>query len=292
MRATRAIDRNRKKEMLGSEAAALALRQRQVAREMQDLAKDQVPDIITGRQHSLVARTSDLANDVELLQEHSVELIPQPQIRALAEQAVQEMAHAQSQQQAAAKSLEGKALAPSMGPQQESAAALNRAANALDQLGQQLAQAAAKDATPTDKQEQEESGVLAKAAEEADIASRTEDAKDALRAAKMLMELAGMASAQAQSAGVMPLDLSQMMDSRGHPGGMFGLGNRGVMAAELSPDQLEALGISASDWARLPGQLRDEVLQAASDNAPPEYRSLIKAYFQEIARRGGKQDKK
>ena len=71
-------------------------------------------------------------------------------------------------------------------------------------------------------------------------------------------------------------------------GGFFGRGNRGIMAVELTPDQLEALGISVNDWAKLPGQLRDEVLQAASDSAPPEYRTLIKQYFQEVARAAGR----
>jgi hypothetical protein len=81
------------------------------------------------------------------------------------------------------------------------------------------------------------------------------------------------------------------MNSRGQMGGFFGMGGHGVMAVELTPEQLEALGISVSDWAKLPGQLRDEVLQAASDSAPPEYRTLIKQYFQEISRRGQKEKK-
>ena len=291
VRATHAIARTRKKELLAGHTAQLARRQLQVAREMQALTQDQVGAIISSRQKSLASRTEDLATDVELLQSHSAELIPTPQIRATAEQAVQEMTRAQTQQQNAQKSLEAQALPGSLPPQQESAAALNRAASALEQLGQQLAQAAAKDAPPADKQEQEESGYLARAAEEADIASRTEDAKDALRAAKLLMELAGLASNRAQAAGVMPLDLSQLMDSRGQMGGFLGKGSHGVMAAELTPEQLESLGISVSDWAKLPGQLRDEVLQAASDSAPPEYRTLIKQYFQEVSRRGQKEKK-
>lgn len=291
VRVSHAIDRNRKKDLLAGRTAQLARRQQQVAHEMLALTQDQVGAIISSRQKSIASRTEELANDVELLQAHSEELIPQSQIRSLADQAVQEMSHALSQQQAAQKSLETQALPGSLPQQQESAAALNRAANALEQLGQQLAQAAAKDSPPGDKQEQEESGYLARAAEEADIASRTEDAKDALRAAKLLMQLAGLASNRAQAAGVAPLDLSQLMNSRSQMSGLFGMGSHGVMAVELTPEQLEALGISVSDWAKLPGQLRDEVLQAASDSAPPEYRTLIKQYFQEISRRGQKEKK-
>jgi len=66
----------------------------------------------------------------------------------------------------------------------------------------------------------------------------------------------------------------------------------GLMAADLSPAELQAMGINLKDWARLPGHLKDEVLQAAEENVPEEYRQLVKHYFQEIARRGGGTDKK
>ena len=33
-----------------------------------------------------------------------------------------------------------------------------------------------------------------------------------------------------------------------------------------------------------------ESLQAAADDSPPEYRALIKRYFQAVANRGGKTD--
>ena len=68
----------------------------------------------------------------------------------------------------------------------------------------------------------------------------------------------------------------------GHP--QMGIG---VVRTDLSPAELEKLGISLIDWARLPGKLRDEILQAAADESPDEYRALIKKYFQELARRSG-----
>jgi len=43
------------------------------------------------------------------------------------------------------------------------------------------------------------------------------------------------------------------------------------------------------DWARLPGKLRDEILQGAADDSPEEYRELVKRYFQELAKRGSEQ---
>jgi len=61
----------------------------------------------------------------------------------------------------------------------------------------------------------------------------------------------------------------------------------GVRQASMTAAKLEALGIKLSDWARLPGELRNEILQAASEGAPQEYRALIKRYFQKVAAKGG-----
>ncbi len=60
----------------------------------------------------------------------------------------------------------------------------------------------------------------------------------------------------------------------------------GPMMTDLSAAQLAKLGVSSSDWARLPGKLRDQILQAARTDGPAEYRELIRRYFRELARRG------
>ena len=51
--------------------------------------------------------------------------------------------------------------------------------------------------------------------------------------------------------------------------------------------RLEELGISGSDWLKLPSDLRNELLQASDDRAPREYRELVRRYFQTMARRSG-----
>jgi TRAP-type C4-dicarboxylate transport system substrate-binding protein len=61
----------------------------------------------------------------------------------------------------------------------------------------------------------------------------------------------------------------------------------GLQAVDPRVAKLKALGITLSDWARLPGTLRDQILQAADEAAPQEYRTLVQRYFQEVARRGG-----
>ncbi|MES2708337.1 MAG: hypothetical protein V4726_17210 [Verrucomicrobiota bacterium] len=53
------------------------------------------------------------------------------------------------------------------------------------------------------------------------------------------------------------------------------------------PPELAKLGLSPGDWAKLKGVLGG-VDSAASDQVPPEYRELVKAYFGALAKGGGK----
>ena len=40
------------------------------------------------------------------------------------------------------------------------------------------------------------------------------------------------------------------------------------------------LGISEADWFKMKGDVGSERFDSALDNVPPEYRDLVKAYFQ------------
>ena len=71
------------------------------------------------------------------------------------------------------------------------------------------------------------------------------------------------------------------------PMSMEGRGSAGIRLPDAAMLNFDLLGITPSDWARLPGVLRDEVVQAADEKAPAEYRDLIKRYFQQISQAGG-----
>jgi acyl-CoA reductase-like NAD-dependent aldehyde dehydrogenase len=62
-------------------------------------------------------------------------------------------------------------------------------------------------------------------------------------------------------------------------------GLAGAIDAGNVEEQLRQLGMTYADWARLPGELRNQVLQAAADDVPEEYRQLVVRYFREISRR-------
>jgi len=52
-------------------------------------------------------------------------------------------------------------------------------------------------------------------------------------------------------------------------------------------NRLSQLGISGSDWLKLPSDLRTEILSSNDDRAPREYRELVRRYFQTMAKRAG-----
>jgi hypothetical protein len=65
-----------------------------------------------------------------------------------------------------------------------------------------------------------------------------------------------------------------------------GLGSLGSKTPDPVHLDFDLLGMTRSQWARLPGTLREEVLQAAEDEAPAEYRQLVQEYFRHIAQHG------
>ena len=140
-----------------------------------------------------------------------------------------------------------------------------------------MLQAAAK-AKPPEEQDTDD-GHLADAFESAERAARENRMSQAQRAADLLSQLAQAAMAKADQEGLamqMSPDAALMTDSTG---GM-------VFLTDQEVRKLETMGVAMEDWARLPGELRDEVLQAVSDASPEQYRALIKRYFQAVARQG------
>lgn len=92
----------------------------------------------------------------------------------------------------------------------------------------------------------------------------------------------------------------QANDQQGPPsgaqGGQPGGRNPAQGGARLGAGQgnvaarLAEMGISGDDWLRLPSALRTEILDAADERAPQEYRELVRRYFQTMARRANQPD--
>lgn len=161
------------------------------------------------------------------------------------------------------------------------AQAMGQAAEALGQMAQSLADIP--EAAPGPPiQEGAVAPAVAGAWNAASTAAQTQTSPSAQAAAQAVAGAAAAAASQAQSMG--------LGTGAGAPGAPGASSNpqtgTGLQVVDTSPSELKALGISLADWARLPGKLRDEILQAAAAEGPEEYRTLIRQYFQELAKRG------
>ena len=157
---------------------------------------------------------------------------------------------------------------------------MGQAAQALSGMSESLAAAALPaSGTPLDS-------AMAGAYSAASMAAATPSTPTAAMAASAMAAASQAASASASAQGLAP----EMMP--GMPG-MSGDSQMGTGPQAVDPRmaKLKALGITLADWARLPGTLRSQILQAAEEGAPQEYRTLIQRYFREVARRGSASDK-
>jgi len=71
-----------------------------------------------------------------------------------------------------------------------------------------------------------------------------------------------------------------------HPQQASGAGTTlttGAKPGEL-PKPVQDIGISPSDWARLPPNMQNELLNSAQQSGPPSYHEMIKNYYTRIAR--------
>ena len=282
------------KAKLADKAADLAQRQKNVADEIQALSQKQPTEMAAAKQKELGDKSDKLADAVKLLQQHADELMEDPAAKQEANQAANEMAQATAHQKAAGKQLKGKDPQGAKPSQDTAAASLEKTAAGLERLGQKLAEAANKKPKP-DAAALPDEASMDEAYDETRKAAATEELTDAALAAKYLAELAKQAAENAKAKGADPGAMKNGQPKNSQPKPSWAADSKfgaGLMAADLSPAELQAMGINLKDWARLPGHLKDEVLQAAEENVPEEYRQLVKHYFQEIARRGGGTDKK
>ncbi|HPD13961.1 MAG TPA: hypothetical protein PLE19_03385 [Planctomycetota bacterium] len=302
---------------LAQQAAGLAERQQQLAREMQALAGQNPLGQAAAEQGALAERAGDLAQAAAALQQQASQLgagqgqaadaaTQLGRAQAEAQNAANQLANAAAPQGQPAQANPGQGApnqgAPAQGqagqgqpgqgaptpsaasPAQQSAAqAMNAAANALAALGQALGNAAAQasSAEPGTPAAAGTPGQMAQAHQSANQAAAAQSGMAAAQAAGQMSAMASQAAAQAMASG-------GNLRNQPHPKSM---GNptegTGTQTTDLSESKLRDLGIKLEDWARLPGELRDQILQAANDLGPDEYRPLIKRYFQEVARRGG-----
>jgi hypothetical protein len=266
---------------LAQQASALAERQQELAREMQALAADQPKQALQAEQQAIQAQTADLQQEAAALGQQAQAMAPEASGQA--QQANQALGQAQQAESQASQAMAGQSPQSAVGSQQTAASELGNAAAALGQLGQALAKAASQSpAAPSPM-----GTPMANAFSAASQAAQSPSTAAAAEASQAMSAAASQAMGMAQGMGVQPgmgKGLQQGQKPSQSADSKKGIGAVGINSTAA---KLESLGIKLSDWARLPGELRSQILQAADEAGPEEYRTLIKRYFQQVAKRGG-----
>ncbi len=273
---------------LAQDADRTARRQENLAREMDAFAAEDFPGAVVARQAGLAERTADLGGQVETVREGVQQLMPSEAGYDQGRRALEELERAGGAQRRAEDAVAERRTREALPAQTESAHALGEAADALGRMWAAYAPSAQRqglwDMAAAQAPSQRS---LSEAARAADEASRTLQPEAAGRAAEHMQAAEQQAAARLAELGLYQGSMPAYV--RGRAGPTLDPQRLGLTAAdlrELSGPELGEIQFTLDDWARLPGQLQDEILQAAGQDSPGEYRELIKRYFRAIAKRG------
>ena len=281
-------DANR--QALARDTGNLAARQEAIAQQAKALAEGKLLDAVRPAQERVAGKTGDLADDVGLLRTFADQIIPDKAARQDANHAAHSIEQAVASQNQAKAALSAKSAPAAEAQQRKAAAQLGAAAEALDQLGKKMNDLAR--ANPAQSPD-EESGETVDAMEAADQAAKSQEARDAAMAAKLLQQLAKTTAQAAAAMGLaVPSEQSPDQDPSGQPSpNSRSLRGTGLVPVEMLTGELRATALGATEWGKLSGELKNEILQSTADEGPEEYRALIKRYFEEVARRGAEKKK-
>ncbi|NOY81068.1 MAG: hypothetical protein GXP31_08695 [Kiritimatiellaeota bacterium] len=292
---------------LAQRAGELAAEQGQVARAIQQMAQGAADEALAQQQALAAARTAAAARRARQLQEHARLLKMTPNgaeaVRSLdsARQAATAAAQSLADAAASGRSVPAVPSAPALGDRsptqrgngtgrssrvqaRQAAAArdLREAAKALEAFAR-AERLGAEQAVPSGAPSSAPAGganpALARAFRAAGKSANNGAPESAAEAAFALQTAAAQAAARVK-------DLGGRLEP--HSGQAPGPDSReGVdeQVVQAPPPEVRRLGISATDWGRLPGELRTQILEAGLRNMPSEYRELIRSYFRELARR-------
>ncbi len=299
---------------LAEKADSLADRQEKVHKQLKSLDQADLESVAAGKQEDVKAQTRDLSDAVENVAELISGVSGDDESRHQARRAADALRKASQAQQSAESAMSQGRPAEAASQQKQAASALTQAGDALDSLADRLSEQADESGqgdAPIAADQTAES--LAEGYEQASQASQTPTPSAAQKAAAAMAQAARSAAAQARQAGVTPSAIPGMSAAQaqgqgqgegqgegqgqgqgqgegqgqasGQPGSTadskMGVG---AMSTDARDAQLGKMGLSPRDWARLPGKLKNEILQAAGEDVPESYRPYVKRYFRAMSR--------
>jgi len=247
----------------------------QRAPQMQRLAQEQME--IEQDARDLGARMEELAGALEQVL---------PEAGQQARKAQKAMGEAPEHMEAAAQDLHAGQAEPATADEQKAIDALARADMETGKLADQLAQAVEEMMGEPQEGNPMIGLALAKALAQMKDASALMRLMETRQGSQIMRSAArhlASAAEQMMQRGL-PFHMpSQTFDPRGIRG-------RGRKPGDL--EDLQLLELTAEEWNRLPGELKQQLLQAMKGKYPEEYRQLIRDYFRRLAKTGVKLDRK
>ncbi len=296
-----------RKSRLAGEAGRLAKRQEKLARQMDALTERRPMAALQGQQSLLGEEMAELSEEVSGVAD-TLSIFPAEPASAAAEEASRRMQEAAEAGSQAEQALQQGETAQALPAQSRAGRSLAQAAESLDGMAKELADSATDGREPASPDAE-----LAEAFQATGQAAESSLAADSLAAADAMQDALSAVAQQADERGLEGLEataqqrrqaLAAQQPDSPFPGrfpsrvptGMFStmmegmgrIGRRRGASPVGMPRELQRMGIDMADWARLPSELRNDILEAADTKGPKEYRELVKQYFREIARRGAR----
>jgi len=291
------LEKRAKFSQLAQRVDNFSKQQEQLSQLMGDIAANQPLEALQTQQRFLGAEAQKMAQDTTGLHEQAQDILAQSPLSAQTAQAAHELTQAAKAATQAAKQMPeatGRDNEPGSSSSQAQQQAANQtrqnqqsAAQSLQQASAKLQQAASATGSPSPApaapnqltpSEPESQAAIAQAYQAAKQASQNPQTAEADQAAAQVAQAARVAATAAQAKGANP-----------HPATLQTASSNGGSAAQDSqstegvPSFARRMGLKLQDWLRLHGELKDDVLQAANNEGPEEYRPMIQRYFREVS---------
>lgn len=272
-----------KKQQIAQQASKLGHRQQQIAEQLDAIAEKQHKKLASTRQDQLHNETKQTAERVSELSDYAQDSRSHGMAGKYADLAKQQVQLATNSQKQATQQLTEGQSSKAAASQSQAARSLRIALRALQHMGVELAKAQREQQSDSTQNAQtaKQAKDIAKAFQQLKQASQTGDPAQMQQAAQMLQTLAQQVMDAASQQGVRMSGGEQQLSLSNQtqlPDIQTLTEHEKAFDKNVCPE-----GISPDDWARLPGQLRSQLLQAGKVTGPQEYHNLIRNYFEAIS---------
>jgi len=300
-------------------AKQLARKARELSKEQRELKQELAQHIPPPNEEmeQLAEEQTDLQEEAQELGQEMQDLAGAlqqmlPDVSLQVGKAQKAMKQAPQHMQEAARDLEAAKAEEATGQEQQAVDDLNEAGEEAGKLEDQLAQAAEKGEGPPEQGAPEQGRGTPEPGQPEQGQGTPEQGAPGLELAKALSQMRNASqemrsqqpqqgSQSMQQAAQHLAQAAQQMMTQGQPSqpNQTNIGSRtfnptgirGIGPKLEGFELLKTLKLTAEEWNRLPGEMKQQLLQAMKGKYPEEYRQLIRDYFTHLAKTGVKLDR-